>query len=132
MGREPRMRGLVDINNNPLIGPDTCTFQVTQEGMKMQADAITTNSFGQFKMDGRIVREMLEEFLEGVIKERFKDVGGEKIIADIVERRVEVAAKRASEGLDRELLELSRAALRKRLIEELDKMPLSLKVDGGA
>jgi hypothetical protein len=130
MAKEPRMRELVVLNQKPLIGPNTCSFQVTPEGMRLVADEITTNAFGQFKMDGRIVREMLEEFLQGVVKEKFEMLNGDKIVADIVERRVEVAIKRASEGLERELLELAKTALRKRLTEEVAKMPLTLKIEG--
>lgn len=95
-------------------------FAYNDRGMK--------DSVGKFAVDAEVVRAKLDEFLRDIIAERFKEMKLDAVIETVVQRRIEVAAKAVSQGLEATMATKAREMMSQRLADAISAVPLQVDV----
>ncbi len=86
----------------------------------------SVNELSKITLDAGTMRKKMDEFLQGVIRERVEMLGGDKTIQDALDRRIEVAIKTVCAGKLEAVLELE---ARKRMLVRLEQEIAKLKID---
>jgi hypothetical protein len=87
---------------------------------------------GKITIDAAVVRQKMDEYLLGVVRERMECIDGHKLIEQIVARRVEVAVKNATHALDKAITEAAIDEMRKKVREAVAAMTVSASITVGA
>lgn len=81
-----------------------------------------------FFVDQKSVRGLLDDFLKGIVEQRFKDFNIDASIQQMVGRRVEVAIKTVEDRLQHQLTLLATDMARKKLQELVAGLKISISV----
>ena len=108
------------------VGATQMKFHILPEGSHAVLDTMGTVTVDKFA-----VQQKMDEYFRDVIAIRLEDINADEAIKKQMERRIEIAAKKAFEAVEREMIGVVRAALKKRITEMTSEMPIEINVKVG-
>lgn len=92
-------------------------------------DANFRQTFGSFTLDPAEVLARLDEFLKGVIQERYASFKMDERIQQQLDRRIEVVVKSIMQKAEQQIVTAAATHIQKRIKEQLDAMQISITVE---
>lgn len=86
------------------------------------------SAIGSVTIDAKVVKELVEDYGKSIVLERMKDHGLYAIIEQQMARRIEVAVKTVTQGLERDIVEKIKDAVLKRAADAAAAVPIRVVV----